>query len=166
MNCIKCGKIELIIREDGACSFCGAVLFAIWERKEEQPGEHTQDVEEMARRKKAAEAEPIPVVLGRYTFPGSVGGKGSVRRVRDIEYNYLRENGEESEKHESGNNGGSGLYRNPAINEKDLEEICQSNQELLKQLNGRGSASGSGMSGSCGKVQIDDLAPSVYVQTN
>eukprot|EP00177_Eucheuma_denticulatum_P004362 GFKZ01007926.1.p1 GENE.GFKZ01007926.1~~GFKZ01007926.1.p1 ORF type:complete len:334 (-),score=43.08 GFKZ01007926.1:802-1803(-) len=166
VNCIKCGKIQMIIKEDGACSFCGAALFAIWERKEERREEHMQDMEAMTKRKRPTVIEPIPVVLGRYTFPSTAEGKGSVRRVKDIQYNYLCENGEESEKHESSTKGGTGIYRNPNINEKDLEEICRSAEELLRQLITQGSVGDSGMSGSCGLVQIDDLSPSVYVQTD
>lgn len=31
VNCIRCGKVELIIQEDGACSFCGAPIFSMWD---------------------------------------------------------------------------------------------------------------------------------------
>lgn len=166
VNCIKCGKIEMMVREDGACSFCGAALFAIWEQEEDQIGKRGQDIEEMTRRRRATIAEPVPVVLGRYTFRGDVGGKGLERRVKDIAGNHIHNEGEKPQKDKSGNKGGTGLYRNPMINEKDLEEVCRFAESFLKKLNTRGTASDNDLLRPCGRIQIDDLAPSVNVQTD
>lgn len=166
VNCIRCGKIETLVREDGACSFCGAALFSIWEKKEHSAFEELDDDGTSSRQSgKRKGLTPVPVVLGRYVFPLQPGTDGVIDAAlptRNLTEEHCYHVNSESEDIHTAKGSLGGFYRNPVIDEKDLNELSKLAEDSLKKLRERWSNTRNRSAVPVpGVIQIDVVAPSV-----
>lgn len=165
VNCIRCGKIESLVREDGACSFCGAALFSIWEKKERPSLEELEGEGASSKHSgKWKELEPVPVVFGRYVFPLKPGPDGVMDAslpTRDIAGKRCTPVESGSEDIHAGQDSSGGFYRNPAIGKKELDTLCRHANESLKKFREVTDNASTPAVLVQGKLQIDDVAPSV-----
>lgn len=176
INCIRCGHIELVVREDGACSFCHEPIFSMYDRTERSSAQHQLSQSSSPHRRQRKRS--MPLVLGRYVFPpgstedSSDGG----RLVKDIAGSIVldpricaEEEGDVTEK-ASGcpNQPTEGYYNNPSISKQYLEERCAIMAESVRDLVAKVERDANGRSnqGAYGRLQVDDISPNACMYSS
>lgn len=176
INCVRCGKIEDVIREDGACSFCQAPIFSMWERDEgSSAAQPTQDSSSKAKHSdRQKNKRSMPVVLGRYVFPAELRRDGcrDTSLIKDLarkdvlgRSNSVGVSGGDTGSSDGGASANSeGYYNNPSIQAEYVEECCASMVESLKKLVARDDERQGWVPLDVqGRVQVDDISPNVCI---
>lgn len=166
VNCMRCGKVERQIREDGACSFCNSPIFPIWDGKNSNMSQQngSSSVSSSRRPVRSQEGNLLPIVLGRYCYPatrfraeeGSVAPPAKFLNGKSVDT--------EPGDIESADGGSEGLstryYKNPLIDREQLDRCCASHITELTSL-AKKSPQGSIPVHFDGRLVIDDISPSV-----
>lgn len=147
VNCIRCGKIEKPIREDGACSFCQSPIFSMWEGPDRgglpqnATGSSRRDktvVSKMQRSELSKAERTESIVLGRHVHRNESGRDASWRNIalQDIagrdEFKNQDGTGVNPQTQSLSLNGG--YYRNPFISTSAKQASAELLQNSMRDL--------------------------------
>lgn len=179
INCFRCGKIEDLIREDGACSFCQAPIFSMWERDAgSSPAQPTRNSSSKAKHwDRQKDNRSMPVVLGRYVFLPDLRTDGGreASLIKNIAGKDVlgRSNGVGADGGDTGGSDGGasgkseGYCHNPNIRANDVEECCSSMVESLKKFAIRVDERQRQFPLDVqGRLQVDDISPNVCLYSD
>lgn len=167
VNCIRCGKVERIIREDGACSFCNAAIFSIWEGNKSDASLNAGGSSRSRRATVSQDKDSLPVVLGRYCFPSdsfetSFKKTTAPAKILNMEIDV---GAEQNDAIDAGGREGfsNGYYKNSLVNEEELQRCCASEMDNLKKILVKNLPTGPLPVHFDGRLIIDDVTPSVCI---
>lgn len=166
INCIRCGKIERLVQENGACSFCGAALFSLWDGSNSGLTQG-QGAGSPSKRRLLQVPEKItfPVVLGRFCHPASAftgNDQSQVPGTRRLCAQKSEEDAAQPPPVEcKAKKRSSGYYARTLGKDGDLGRLCAAPVDTLWKSNLPTLPAANDSLQCQGRLVIDDLFPSV-----
>ncbi|CDF40495.1 unnamed protein product [Chondrus crispus] len=109
INCVYCGYIEKLIREDGACSFCQRPIFSIYGSEHEASNMRTR----------ANQSSNRTILENRTASKQEKGGKETVSQATDVQDRDILVS---QVPRLPDTDSSDGFYRNPSLPQSWLEE--------------------------------------------
>lgn len=160
INCLNCGKIQILVREDGTCSFCSAPIFSIYGIPTHRAVRDVRGDETQERMGTNHNFKKTSTVLGRYVVAPE---RRSEISVVNLAGNSIFVQNEETKNESSKSKElATRCYRSESITDSELAGACQTAiSELQRFIASGGSGSSTVELEVRGRLQIDAISPSV-----